>query len=84
MKQPLCVIRDQLVGYKNPFIAVNEDVAIRDFKIVINDEKSMLYHNPSHFDLYRVGEFDDITGVVTPCDPTVICTGLSVLEKKDV
>ena len=78
MKSPLCVIRDQLVGYMNPFIATNEDVAMRDFKVVINDDKSMMYHNPAHFDLYRIGEFDSNTGIIDPCEPTIICTGLSV------
>lgn len=81
MKLPVCCVRDQLTGYLNPFTATNEDVAKRDFKIAINDRKAMLYHNPSHFDLYLLGSFDTELGHLEPCDPSILLTGLSVWEK---
>lgn len=80
MKLVMCAMRDQLTGFMNPFPVVNEGVAKRDFKIVINDKDQKLYYNPAHFDLYRIGDFDTETGVLVPCDPEIIVTGLSVKE----
>lgn len=82
MKCPVCCMRDQLTGFMNPFVATNEAVAERDFRIVINDPDQKLYFNPKHFDLYRIGTFDTETGVLDPVDPTIIVTGLSVKEEK--
>lgn len=82
MKLPICCMRDQLTGFMNPFVSTNESVAERDFKIIINDDKQSLHYNPQHFDLYRLGSFDTDTGVIDPCEPTIMVTGLSVMETK--
>lgn len=79
---PVCCMRDQLTGFMNPFVVSNLDVALRDFKIVINDDKQALHYNPQHFDLYKVAEFDTEKGEMIPCPIDLICTGLSVLEEK--
>lgn len=83
MKTPIFVMRDQLTGYMNPFTLINEAVAIRDFKIIINDKTQKFYFNPSHFDLYKIGEFDSETGEISSIEPTIVITGLSVKETED-
>ena len=80
MKFPVMCMRDQLTGFMNPFVCTNEAVAQRDFKILINDKDQKMYFNPTHFDLYQIGEFDTETGKLDPCEPTVVCSGLSVFE----
>lgn len=79
---PICCMRDQLSGFMNPFVATNEKIAERDFKIVINDDSQSLYHNPQHFDLYKIGSFDTETGIISSIEPTILVTGLSVKEEK--
>ena len=80
MISPICCIRDQLTGFMNPFVVVNENVAQRDFKILINDPNNAMRFNPSHFDLYHIGDFDTELGTITPIEPTIIVTGLSVYK----
>lgn len=82
MKLPICCMRDQLTGFMNPFVSTNESVAERDFKIIVNDDKQSLHYNPQHFDLYHLGTFDTDTGIIVPCEPTIMVTGLSVMETK--
>lgn len=83
MIQPVCCIRDQLTGYLSPFVCSNVKVAERDFKVIINDDHNAMFHNPQHFDLYRIGDFDTDLGKITPCEPELLLTGLSVFEGKD-
>ena len=78
MMHPVFSVRDQMVGFNDPFCAVNENVAVRDFTNVVNNPSGRIYLNPNHYDLYRIGDFDTETGKMTPCEPSLIVTGLSV------
>lgn len=80
MIRPVCCIRDQLAGFMSPFCVNNEKLAERDFKILINDPNNAMYHNPAHFDLYKIGVFDDETGIITSSEPTIVATGLSLYK----
>lgn len=57
--------------YGAPFMAVNNDVAVRQFAGLIQDAAGRL----AIFDteLYKVGEFDGDNGVVVPCQVEFIC-----------
>ena len=57
--------------YGAPFTAVNNDVAVRQFAGLIQDAGGRL----AIFDteLYKVGEFNGDSGVVTPCQTEFIC-----------
>ena len=74
-------MRDHMTGYMNPFVATNEGVAKRDFKILVNDRDQKLAFNPQDFDLYKLGEFDTETGKIKPCEPDLLVTGLSVFKE---
>ena len=80
MKFPVCCMRDQLTGFMNPFVVTNTAVAERDFRILVNDKEQKMYFEPSHFDLYKIGEFDNELGALLPCEPEILCTGLSVFK----
>lgn len=72
-------IRDQLVGFGNPSIAVNDEVAERQFQIIVNDSNNSISVSPKYYDLYKIGEYDDETGALKPLDlPQMLLTGLSV------
>jgi len=57
--------------YGAPFTAVNDSVAVRTFTTARHDENSNVHLYPEQFLLFKVGEFDDSTGVIEPCD--VVC-----------
>ena len=78
MMRPVFSVRDQMVGFNDPFIAVNQQVAERDFTNVVNNPNGRIYLNPNHYDLYRIGDFDTEKGILIPSEPELILTGMSV------
>ena len=73
-------MRDQLTGYLQPTFEVNDNVAVRNFSFAINNKDSLLYANPKHFDLYKIGSFNTETAEIIKSEPTIVVTGLSVYE----
>lgn len=61
--------------YMQPWCAINDAVAIRQFAASVNpvslDRSSPISATPEDFTLFRCGEFDDSTGLVTPLDAPV-------------
>lgn len=63
MKLKMFSIRDSKGGYfHRPFYKSNEAEAERDFATGCNDPKSTMFLYPEDFDLYEVGNYDEITG----------------------
>lgn len=56
-------------SYQTPFFAVNSPVAERMFSAMKSDSTTMVYRFPEDFRLFRVGEFDMVTGVFTVSMP---------------
>lgn len=53
------------LSFGRPAPAVNKDVAIRDVKILVNDNQSTLISKfPEDFELWQVGEFHEDTGIL--------------------
>lgn len=67
MKYNLYSVRDRLVGFNAPFIMPNEEVAKRAFKQRIETDK-----NAEDLELYRLGTYDDDTGMITPEPPVMV------------
>lgn len=66
METQVYTIRDAKTGiYSKPFHAVNEPDAIRSFAQVVKDPRSVIATSPEDYDLYKVGTFDDQTGIFT-------------------
>lgn len=59
-----------------PFFSRNDEVAQRNFAAVVNDERSDVARYPADYTLFRVGNFNTHTGVVTPEDQTNLGNGL--------
>lgn len=55
-------------AYMNPFHAPLDGMAIRMFSQSVNDPQTMLSKYPDDFTLYRIGTFDDQTGMYTQED----------------
>ena len=56
-------IYDQKTGvYDRPFLQHTHGEAERNFKQLVNDEKSQVNKFPEDYDLYYLGEYDNNTG----------------------
>lgn len=73
-------MKDNITGFTTPTFELNDNVAIRNFKFALNNKDSLLYANAKDFDLYMLGVFDSEKGEITPCLPTIVVTGSSVIE----
>lgn len=84
MKFGIYAIRDAFTGFLTPTFDLNDQVAKRNFAYAIKQKNSLLYSNAQDYDLYKIGEFDQDSGVISPLDHhQLICTGLSVKESVD-
>lgn len=73
MKHGVFSIKDLALGaYAAPFIQANNNVAMRAFGDLANDQKTNIYQHPSDFCLVRLGTFDDDTGKFESEDPTTL------------
>jgi len=41
--------------------------AIRSFRQAVNDRDTPINKNPTDYELYKVGDYDDEHGTITPC-----------------
>ncbi len=72
MKSPIFSVKDNMVGFNSPYIRVNERVAIREFRSMIDDLDSNGDQSVFDLVLYCVGTFDLDTGVIESHDPVVV------------
>jgi len=89
MKSPIFTVKDNLVGFNSPYIRMNERVAIREFRTMIDDLDDKGDHSVFDLGLYCVGTFDLETGVIESHDPQVVllatqCLTLSPKEVGDI
>lgn len=72
MKQPIYSIRDMLVEFHAPIVGINDEQMKRDFKVFC-DKKAEI--EKADLQLYKIGEFDTVTGHITSCEPEFIMGG---------
>lgn len=66
MKAIMCSVFDITTStYRQPFYAMNYDDAKRAFKMIIGSN-NLMKENPSDFELFELGLFDDETGINIP------------------
>lgn len=67
MKLGLYSIRDELVGYGQPFSLPSVEVAVREFRNQVNSETpNLLNTNKSDMVLFKLGVFDTQSGEIIP------------------
>lgn len=64
MKFGVYVIKDTKVGFMRPFVQPNDAVAVREFTNIVNDGSSLISVNYKDMELYKLGTFDDNTGII--------------------
>jgi len=69
--------------YNNPQFLINDAVAERTFRTVVNDKESLVSKYPEDYALYRIGTFDPATGILTPeAYPVPIKDGLHMINSE--
>lgn len=69
MQLKMYSIRDSKTEiFNNPFFNHSHGEAERNFRDLVNDEKSMLFKYPEDYDLYYMGEYETTTGKISPID----------------
>lgn len=69
MKLKVYSIRDAKAEiFNTPFYQKTHGEAERNFRAVCNDDKSTIFQYPEDFDLYYIGEYDDIDGTFDSLD----------------
>lgn len=52
-------------AYDKPFVLRNKGEALRSWQEVANNKETMICKRPSEFTLFEIGEWDDLTGVIS-------------------
>lgn len=75
-------VRDTKVSsFSKPFTTKNEIEASRAFYVAVNDRECQVSQFPEDFDLFLLGEFDEVTGVIKPVEPPKFIVGAVSLVK---
>lgn len=54
----------------------NEEVAKRTFQMMAEEKGTLIHYRPMDFDLYFMGSYDPIDGIIKATKPVKIMTGL--------
>lgn len=83
MKMGMYAIRDAKTGYFAPTVEVNDFAAVRNFEHAVTNGDSLLFSHSDDFDLFKIGEYDSDSGLVSACSPHVhLVSGRSALLAK--
>lgn len=67
-------IKDALNGFGTLSVDGNDDIASRNFAFAIS--QGILSFAASDYSLYRIGTYNLSSGLLTPCDPVFIMSGI--------
>nr|WAE43564.1 MAG: nonstructural protein [Microviridae sp.] len=81
MKEIYSIKDTKVSGFLTPFFVNNETEAVRSIKVAVQDSHLQLCIFSEDYDLFKIGEFDEISGQITTCQPMFI-VGCSKLKKE--
>lgn len=85
MIYPVYSVRDLKGDFYAPRIDQSDASCIRWFSMTVNTPETMTNFAPSDFQLFKIGEFDSVTGRLTPLDlPQLLTSGLDVFGRSDI
>lgn len=69
-------VRDEASGlYMGLQLNETDEVALRSFDFAL-DSNQLMQFRPDDFSLWRVGYWDDVKGIIEPCDPYLMKRGV--------
>lgn len=76
-------IRDKYTGFMSPMVDQSDDAAKRNFAYAINNNPGVMNFSPADFDLYKIGTFDSMKGIIDSIGVAeFICNGSEVFNEK--
>lgn len=83
MQSKIYALRDTKASFFHaPWIMQNDVLAKRQIAMAAQDIKSGLGFEPAAFDLFSLGDYDDLTGTITPFLPTLIINVKELISEK--
>lgn len=83
MKYPIFSIRDNKANFGLPWCDLSENTARRGFAFQINNPDGIMNFAPKDYDLYKIGVFDNESGLVVNLDiPEFVVAGTAVFNEK--
>lgn len=70
-------------AYLEPFFAPTLEFALRGFREAVNKEGHQFAKFPEDYTLFHIGEFDQGTGALKPCEPRSLGVALTLVERID-
>lgn len=79
----LYAIKDAKSTFMPCTVDVNDATAIRNFEHAVRQPDSILASHPNDFALFKVGEYDNESGVISPVfPPMLLCDAAQCLAKE--
>ena len=76
-------VRDVKAGYMSPIYKQNDELAIRDFKFLANDDSSNIVNQfIEDKELWFLGTFDERTGKIEGCEPQFLIKAVDCIIKR--
>ena len=73
-------VKDVKIGFDKPFVGHDNEAVVREFARSCNShpgfDKELLVKD---IELYVLGEYDEKTGKITPCEPVMLTRGIDCL-----
>lgn len=83
--KPMFSIKDRAIdGFGDPFAQPSAQHATRWFRDLINDANTPFAKHPDDYDLYTIGEYDELQAQLEPIEsPTLIARGKDLVNPKE-
>lgn len=76
MRKVVCLLRDEVATtFGTPITFDSVDFAVRSFGDLLSDGATLPGKHPADFSLYKIAEYDEVSGDLYPCDRVVISRG---------
>jgi len=72
------VFDKKAVSYLQPFYFTQKGQAIRSFEDAVNDPQTSFNKHPEDYSLFKLGEFDDQSGIIKSTNPEFIEEALNL------
>lgn len=73
-------VKDDFLGFQDPFIDLHEGSATRRFEMMVNKKDSIFNIHPEHFNLYQIANFDTESGMYDN-EQKFIVAGTSMIKE---
>lgn len=77
-----CIYDEKAKAYAQPFYMSNDGQALRAFGDLVNDKNSQLNKHPIDYSIWKMGEYDDNSGMFECEKPEFLAKAIDYLEVK--